>query len=66
MPAFTFEKIPAPAHKTPPAIPRANSKTQTVTRSRGVIFQMLDRIAMARMKREQADTPPTIPKKPPD
>lgn len=64
MPAFTFEKIPAPANQTPPAIPL--SGTRTVTKSRGVLFQMLDRIAIARMKREEADIPPTIPKKPPD
>lgn len=66
MPAFTFEKIPAPANLAPPVLPRLNSKKHTVTRSRGLIFQMLDRIAIARLRREQAELPPTIPRKPPD
>ena len=44
MPAFTFEKISPPADRGP-APPVANKK------QRGVIVQMLDRFAEARVKR---------------
>jgi hypothetical protein len=44
MPAFTFEKISPPANGTPVA-PVANKK------QRGVIVQLLDRFAEARLKR---------------
>ena len=50
MPAFTFEKISPPGERgtTPPvAKPVANKK------QRGVIIQMLDRFAEARVKRTQ-------------
>jgi hypothetical protein len=43
MPAFSFEKISPPARRT--AAPAANKK------QRGVIVQMLDRLAEARAKR---------------
>ena len=44
MPAFTFEKISPPANRGPVA-PVANKK------QRGVIVQILDRFAEARVKR---------------
>jgi hypothetical protein len=44
MPAFTFEKIPPPANRGP--IPPVANKKQ-----RGVIVQILDRFAEARVKR---------------
>ncbi|MBR1273911.1 hypothetical protein [Bradyrhizobium sp. AUGA SZCCT0283] len=44
MPAFTFEKISPPADRGPVS-PVANKK------QRGVIVQMLDRFAEARVKR---------------
>lgn len=46
MPAFTFEKI-APPPRPEPIPPVANKK------QRGVIVQMLDRFAEARVKRIQ-------------
>ena len=48
MPAFTFEKIspPAPGGPIPPI---ANKK------QRGVIVQLLDRFAVARVKRTQRE-----------
>ena len=45
MPAFTFEKISPPADRGP--IPPVANKKQ-----RGVIVQMLDRFAEARVKRD--------------
>jgi len=44
MPAFSFEKISPPADRGP-ILPVANKK------QRGVIVQMLDRFAEARVKR---------------
>jgi hypothetical protein len=44
MPAFTFEKISPPADRGP-APPVANKK------QRGVVVQILDRLAEARVKR---------------
>ena len=44
MPAFTFEKISPPTDRSP--IPPVANKKQ-----RGVIVQMLDRFAEARVKR---------------
>jgi hypothetical protein len=44
MPAFTFEKISPPVERGPVA-PVANKK------QRGVIIQVLDRLAEARVKR---------------
>ena len=44
MPAFTFEKISPPANRGP--IPPVANKKQ-----RGVLVQMLDRFAEARVKR---------------
>lgn len=44
MPAFTFEKISPPANRTAVS-PVANKK------QRGVIVQVLDRLAEARVKR---------------
>ena len=46
MPAFTFEKLSPPVRREPVA-PIANKK------QRGVIVQMLDRFAEARVKRTQ-------------
>jgi hypothetical protein len=46
MPVFTFEKISPPADRGP--IPPVANKKQ-----RGVIVQMLDRFAEARIKRTQ-------------
>lgn len=46
MPVFTFEKISPPADRGP--IPPVANKKQ-----RGVIVQMLDRFAEARIKRGQ-------------
>jgi hypothetical protein len=48
MPVFTFEKISPPADRGP--IPPVANKKQ-----RGVIVQMLDRFAEARIKRTQRD-----------
>ena len=45
MPVFTFEKISPPADRGP-ILPVANKK------QRGVIVQMLDRFAEARVKRK--------------
>jgi hypothetical protein len=50
MPVFTFEKISPPADRSP--IPPVANKKQ-----RGVIVQMLDRFAEARVKRTQRDEP---------
>ena len=52
MPAFTFEKISPPGERGPaPSVakPVANKK------QRGVIIQMLDRFAEARVKRTQRE-----------
>lgn len=48
MPVFTFEKISPPADRGP--IPPVANKKQ-----RGVIVQMLDRFAEARVRRTQRD-----------
>lgn len=48
MPVFTFEKISPPADRNP--IPPVANKKQ-----RGVIVQMLDRFAEARVKRGQRE-----------
>jgi len=48
MPVFTFEKISPPADRGP--IPPVANKKQ-----RGVIVQMLDRFAEARIKRAQRE-----------
>jgi len=48
MPAFTFEKISPPARQA--AIPPVANKKQ-----RGVIVQMLDRFAEARVRRTQRE-----------
>ena len=48
MPAFTFEKITPPVRQDP--IPPVANKKQ-----RGVIVQMLDRFAEARVKRTQRE-----------
>jgi hypothetical protein len=70
MPAFTFEKISSPVRATA-SVPThsaskpAASKKATVGKSRTLITQMLDRFAIARLKREQGELPPTLPRKPP-
>jgi hypothetical protein len=48
MPAFTFEKI-SPPERRGPVPPVANKK------QRGVIVQMLDRFAEARVKRSRKE-----------
>ena len=48
MPAFTFEKISPPADRGP--VPPVANKKQ-----RGVIIQMLDRFAEARIKRTRRE-----------
>jgi hypothetical protein len=45
MPAFSFEKISPPAPRAPVAA------TSVVRKQPGVIFQMLDRLVEARVKR---------------
>ena len=63
MPAFTFEKIspPVPGGPIPPI---ANKK------QRGVIVQLLDRFAVARIKRTQREEKKGViarkPHRPPD
>jgi hypothetical protein len=62
MPAFTFEKISPPPHRTP--IPPIKNKKQ-----RGVIVQMLDRFVEARVKRSLSEEQAVIarnPHRPPD
>jgi hypothetical protein len=57
MPAFTFEKISSRIRRAPPA---AAAKKQ-----RGVIVQLLDRFAEARLKRKlHADNGADQPKSP--
>ena len=48
MPAFTFEKISPPGERAP-VTPFANKK------QRGVIIQMLDRFAEARVKKSKEE-----------
>jgi len=57
MPAFTFEKIspPAPRGTIPPVAASA-----VVRKQRGVIVQMLDRFAEARVRRSWRDEKSTI------
>ena len=55
MPAFTFEKMSPPGERAPVA-PVAN-KTQ-----RGVIIQILDRFAEARVKQSKEKRRPPAPK----
>jgi hypothetical protein len=43
MPAFTFEKITPPVHHTPPS--------PVPPKQRGIIVQILDRFAEARVKK---------------
>jgi hypothetical protein len=52
MPAFTFEKISPPGERAP-VTPVANKK------QRGVIIQILDRFAEARVKQKEEQRPPT-------
>jgi hypothetical protein len=63
MPAFTFEKISPPTDRGPVS-PVANKK------QRGVIIQMLDRFAEARIKRTRREGKKGViarnPHKPPD
>ena len=68
MPAFTFEKIsPAPREATPTAQP-VTTKQAAVVRSRGLIFDLLDRLAVSRLERETAKISTAIPyqRPPPD
>ena len=57
MPAFTFEKISPPGEHHP-VTPVANKK------QRGVIIQILDRFAEARVKQSKEEKPPSVPKSP--
>jgi hypothetical protein len=60
MPAFTFEKIsPPPPTDRGPTPPVANKK------QRGVIVQMLDRFADARVKRKLKEGKGVIARNPP-
>ena len=63
MPAFTFEKISPPADSGP--IPPIANKKQ-----RGVMVQILDRLAEARVKRTRRDEDKGViarnPHRPPD
>ena len=55
MPAFTFEKISPPGERAP-VTPVANKK------QRGVIIQILDRFAEARVKQSKEEKRPSVPK----
>jgi hypothetical protein len=57
MPAFTFEKISPPDERAP-VTPVANKK------QRGVIIQILDRFAEARVKKSKEEQRPSVPKSP--
>ena len=59
MPAFTFEKISPPGERTPVA-PVANKK------QRGVIIQILDRFAEARVKQSKEEKHPPAGNSPAD
>jgi hypothetical protein len=61
MPAFTFEKL-SPPERRGPVPPVANKK------QRGVIVQMLDRFAEARVKRDRQQQAASVPDryKPPE
>lgn len=65
MPAFTFEKISPPAGT--PVTP-VTSKQVAATKSRGLVFSMLDRFAIARIRREKSEAESALPRKrsPPD
>ena len=54
MPAFTFEKI-SPPGENHPVTPVANKK------QRGVIIQILDRFAEARVKQSKEEQHPPAP-----
>jgi hypothetical protein len=58
MPAYTFEKISPPVRQDP--IPPVANKKQ-----RGVIVQMLDRFAEARLKRTQREEKGVIARRKP-
>ncbi len=69
MPAFTFEKISSPIRRTtPPVVITGNSEQVSTKRSRGLIFDMMDRLISARTEREAAEAPSESPAKrhPPD
>lgn len=57
MPVFTFEKISPPAREVVPPAPKMVLKPKPVG-SRGLVGQMLDRLTVTRLKREQAKVPP--------
>lgn len=50
MPAFTFEKLPPPADRAPPLVSLV-AKSSSTKVHRGIIVQLLDRIAEAKLKR---------------
>lgn len=50
MPAFTFEKLPPPADRAPPQVSIVAKPASTKVH-RGIIVQLLDRIAEAKLKR---------------
>lgn len=70
MPAFTFEKISSPVGSAATAVTAKAVTTKQVaaTKSRGLIFSMLDRLATARIRREETEAESTLPRKrpPPD
>jgi hypothetical protein len=63
MPAFTFEKISPPSQPRS-APPDAPEKTLSEKRPREVIGAVLDRLAIARRRRERVHSSPISPKPP--
>jgi hypothetical protein len=51
MPAFTFEKIPPPAKRGPVGSIAKNQSKKHAGKQRGLIVQILDRFAEARVKK---------------
>jgi hypothetical protein len=62
MPAFTFEKIPSPPNEAG-AMAKAPARQVARSRAGGLISHMIDRLAVARLKR--ADAPDFAPPKRP-
>ncbi|MDO9441419.1 MAG: hypothetical protein Q7T73_11060 [Beijerinckiaceae bacterium] len=66
MPAFTFEKISSPVRDTTTSVTiKANSKQVAAKKSRGLIVQMLDRFAVARLNRDETAAAALPRKRPP-
>ena len=58
MPAFSFEKISPPAQSAAAAPTLKKTSEKTAKKPRGVIVQVLDRIAQARARRTPQKDPP--------